>query len=213
MERKITALKVQKKNPNRVNVYLDGEFAFGLTRIVAAWLSVGQALTPEKINRLQAEESREAAYNRALLLLSYRPRSENEVRKKLVEKGIEETVADAVIERLKENRYLGDDKFARDWIENRSTFRPRSRKMLYYELRQKGVAEDHIQDALESVEDETELAYQAGVKYARRLMGSDWETFRKRLAAFLGRRGFSYGTIAPTLRRIWSELQTEEQKT
>lgn len=213
MERKITALKVQKKNPNRVNVYLDGEFAFGLTRIVAAWLSVGQALTPEKINRLQAEESREAAYNRALLLLSYRPRSENEMRNKLIEKGIDEKVAEAVIERLKENRYLGDDQFAREWVENRSTFRPRSRKMLYYELRQKGVAEDHIQDALESVEDETELAYQAGVKYARRLMGLDWETFRKRLAAFLGRRGFSYGTIAPTLRQIWSELQAEEQKT
>ena len=78
--RKITAIVVQKRSPNRVNIYLDGEFAFGLARIVAAWLRTGQELSEEKIEQLQAEESRERAFQQALLFLSYRSRSEAEIR-------------------------------------------------------------------------------------------------------------------------------------
>ncbi len=212
-ERKITALKVQRRNPNRVNVYLDGEFAFGLSRIVAAWLNVGQLLSEEKIHVLQQQETREVAYQRALLLLSYRARSEHEVRQRLGEKGFDPPVVDEVIERLKGERFLGDAEFARHWTENRSQFRPRSRRMLRYELKQKGVSEEHIEKALETAEDESELAYQAGIRYARRLAGAEQELFRKRLAGFLARRGFSYGTIAPVIRRIWSEVQVEEPNT
>ena len=47
--KKITALEVQKKNPNRVNVHLDGDFAFGLARITAAGLKLGETLTDERI--------------------------------------------------------------------------------------------------------------------------------------------------------------------
>jgi len=213
MERKITALKVQKRNPNRVNVYLDGEFAFGLSRIVAAWLKVGQTIGEEKIGALQIQDSKETTYQKALHFTSFRPRSENEVRKKLVEKGFEESVVSGVIDRLKENRILGDDQFAQLWVENRSAFRPRSRRMLHYELRQKGVSAESIQHALDTVMDENRLAYQAGNRYARRLTDLDWELFRKRLAAFLGRRGFSYETIDPVVRQIWLELQTERLKT
>ncbi len=123
--RKITGLKVQKKNTQRVNVYLDGEFAFGLRRIVAAWLSIGQELSDEKIAQLKADDAREEAYQRALRALDTRPRSAAEIRKKLLEHDIPEDLAEGVIERLKENRLLNDEQFAQAWIENRSEFRPR----------------------------------------------------------------------------------------
>ena len=92
MEKKITALRVQKRDPNRVNVYLDGEFAFGLTKLVAAWLQVGQVLSSEKISSLQSQETLEVAYLKALHYLSYRPRSESEVESSLKEKGFDEGV-------------------------------------------------------------------------------------------------------------------------
>ncbi len=212
-ERKITALKVQKRNPNRVNVYLDGEFAFGLSRIVAAWLQVGQVLSPEKIQSLQQEETREAAYQRALHFLSFRPRSENEVRQKLLDKGFDPRVVEETIARLKTERLLGDAEFAQLWTENRSTFRPRSRRLLRYELRQKGVSDDYIEEALKTAADESELAYEAGSRYAHRLAGLQADVFRKRLMAFLARRGFSYGTIAPVVQRISSEMQRQEPET
>lgn len=210
MEQEITALKAQKKNPNRINVYLDGEFAFGLARIVAAWLKIGQKLSEEDIARLKQQDTLEVAYQRGLLILSYRPRSIAEVQKKLSEQGFEPTVVDASIQRMKENGFLGDEQFARDWVENRATFRPRSKRMLAMELRQKGVAEEAIQQALSETQDEESLAYQSAVQYARKIAGKDWETFRKRLGAYLLRRGFSYGTIAPILRQVWDETQSSD---
>ena len=80
---KITGLKVQKRNKDRVNVYLDGEYAFGISRIVAAWLRNGQELSEEKIAELKAQDNVEVALQRALNYLSYRPRSEQEVRQNL----------------------------------------------------------------------------------------------------------------------------------
>ncbi len=71
MVRKITALTHQKRNHRRVNVFLDGEFAFGLANIVAAWLKVGIDLSEEKITELLAADEREVLYQRALHLLSY----------------------------------------------------------------------------------------------------------------------------------------------
>jgi regulatory protein len=208
MNQEITALKAQIKNPNRVSVYLDGEYAFGLARIVAAWLRIGQQLSEEEINRLKQQDTQEVAYLKALRFLGYRARSEVEIQRKLSEQGYEEAVVNAAIQRLKENGFLGDEQFARDWVENRTTFRPRSKRMLAMELRQKGVEEEAIQRALAETGDEENLAYQTAIKYAHRLAGVDWETFRKRLGAFLLRRGFSYGTIAPILRQVWEETQS-----
>lgn len=208
---KITALKVQKRNPNRVNVYLDNEFAFGLDRIVAAWLHLGQELSTEKINSLQAQDAGEVAYQQALHFISFRPRSEVEVRRKLLEKGAESEVIESVLARLRGAHLVGDEQFARKWIDNRSTFRPRSHRMLRYELHQKGVSEGFIQQALAEADNEPDLAYQAGRKYARRLEELDWEQFRKRLSGFLSRRGFSYGITAPVVRQIWDEIHSAEQ--
>ena len=89
MERVITAIKVQKRNPTRVNIELDGEYAFGTSRLVAAWLQVGDRLTEEKIAALIDQDTSEVAYQRALNLLNHRPRTEKEIRQKLAEKQFE----------------------------------------------------------------------------------------------------------------------------
>ena len=210
MDREITALKAQKKNPNRINIYLDGEYGFGLARIVAGWLKIGQILSEENIEQLKQQDTFEVAYQKGLRFLSYRPRSESEMQRKLNEQGFEAAAINTAIQRFIENGSLGDERFARDWVENRSAFRPRSKRMLAMELRQKGIAEEEIQKALAATEDENSLAYHTAVSYARRLAGVDWETFRKRLGGFLARRGFSYGTIAPLLRQVWEENHSSD---
>ncbi len=210
MERKITALKVQKNNPNRINVYLDGEFAFGLSRIVAAWLNVGQMVSEEKIQQLQAEDTAEVAFQRAMRFLAHRPRSEHELVQKLQTLGFEPAVVRATIERLKNSGYLDDRQFSKLWVENRNEFRPRSRRVLALELRQKGVAEDVIQNTLSENPEEEALAYRAASRYVRRLEGLEWQMFRNRLSAFLARRGFSYGTISSVVRRAWLDVKPTE---
>jgi len=208
--KKITAIEVQKRTPNRVNIHLDGEFAFGLARIVAAWLRVGQELSEEKIEQLQAEEARERAFQQAMLFLSYRARSESEIRQNLRKHEVPEPVIEQTLERLKQAGLANDDKFARAWVENRSALRPRSRRMMAMELRQKGLDAEAISSATESVDDEA-LAYEAAQKRVPRLKNLEWNEFRKKLSDFLGRRGFSYSVIAPVVTRIWNEARRDEQ--
>jgi regulatory protein len=203
----ITAIDAQKKNPQRVNVHLDGQFAFGLSRLTAAWLRVGQSLSDEKIAALRADDAREAALQQAMLFLSYRARSVAEVRKNLAKHEFTADVIEATIERMQQAGLLGDEQFARAWVENRNTFRPRGRRVLALELRQKGIAEDAIRGALAESADEQSLALEAGRKYARRLSGLAWPEYRAKLTGHLGRRGFVYEVIASATKQLWQEAR------
>jgi regulatory protein len=204
--KKITAIEIQKKNPNRVNIYLDDQFAFGLSRLVAAWLSAGQTLSDEKIIALQAEDAREVAMQKALRFLGYRARSMQEVRANLEKHEIPDAVIDSTLKRLQENGLLNDQEFAQAWVENRNTFRPRSRRALSMELRRKGLDREIVQKVLDENVNEDALALEAARKYVRKVQGLEWQDFRQKLGGFLGRRGFSYDVIGPVLRLIWAEL-------
>lgn len=209
--KKVTALEVQKKNPNRVNVHLDGEFAFGLARITAAWLKVGDVLIEEKIAQLQSEDAREQAMQQALLFLSYRARSEKEIRQNLKKHGYPEDAIEYVMTRLRENRLANDNEFAQAWVENRNTFRPRSRRVLTMELRQKGLDEETVKEAVANV-DEDALAYETARKRAPRLASLEWSEFRRKLSEHLARRGFPYSVVTSVVTRIWNEMRPGQAK-
>lgn len=206
MTRKITAIEIQKKNPNRVNLYLDDEFAFGLSRIVAAWLSTGQILSEEKIALLQSEDAREVAMQKALHFLSYRARSVQEVRANLKKHTIPEPVIEATLQRLQENNLLNDQEFARTWLENRNTFHPRSQRVMAIELRRKGLDDVTVQEALSENTGDDSLALDAARKHVRKVQGLEWPEFRQKLGSFLGRRGFNYEVCAQTVRILWDEI-------
>lgn len=208
MARKITAIQSQKHNSQRVNIYLEGEFAFGLARILAAWLAVGQELSEERIARLQADDEREVAFQKAMRFLSYRDRSEAEVRVHLTQHGIPEALVSETITRLVKNELISDKQFAARWVENRAEFRPRSRRALAYELKRKGVTQQTIDEALENI-DEDQLAYQTALKYHTKIKALEWLDFRKKLYAHLARRGFSYETITSVARRVWDESHSK----
>src|SRR5258706_15787997 len=133
--RKITAIESQK-NRNRVNIHLDGEFAFGLDRFVAAWLKTGDELSEEKIAKLQGDDAREWDYQQAMLFLSYRARSEKEIRQNLLKHEIPEEVIEQTLERLQEAGLANDNQFARVWVENRNTFRSFLMRLLPMEFPQ-----------------------------------------------------------------------------
>jgi regulatory protein len=201
---KVTALKVQKHHPDRVNVYLNNEFSFGLSRITAAWLQVGQELSPSKIAKLQADDVREVAYMQALRFLDYRPRSQAEVRRKLEKHSIPPEVISDVFKRLERSGLVNDERFAHDWVENRSEFRPRSRRALAYELHQRGLNDTAIEKALEGLNEQA-LAYQAALKQARRYENLPLRDFNNKLGSFLSRRGFSYDVIKEVVARVWEQ--------
>jgi regulatory protein len=206
MLQEITAIKVQKKNRRRVNVCLDGEYAFALPTSIAASLKVGQTLSPAEIDELQECDAIEVAYDQALNYLSYRPRSRAEVEAYLKRKNTPPSPGRAVIDRLLEAALLDDEAFAQYWVENREQFRPRGLRSLRFELRQKGVADALIDEATAGI-DETDSAYRAAHERARRLLHLDYQVFRRRLSGFLQRRGFGYDVVKETVDRVWREAQ------
>ncbi len=211
MTGRITAIEPQQKNPQRVNVYLDGAFAFGLARITAGWMKVGQELSDEKIAALQDNDAHELTYQKALHFLSYRPRSSFEVRQNLLKRGTPPPLVEETVNRLQSAGLVNDQEFARAWVENRNTFRPRSKSALRMELRRKGLSDETIQTVLDEQVDEESLANQAARKYASRLAGMDWPDFRQKLSGFLARRGFSYTTISPVVSEVWKEFQMADE--
>ena len=211
MKKTITEISAQKRNRRRVNISLDGSYAFSLDRLTAAWLQVGRELSDAEIEKLQTRDEVEVGFNQAVNLLSYRSRSVLEMTRYLEGKGYAPATLQAVLARLEEEGLLNDNRFAKEWIENRNTFRPRSQSQLKAELRFKGLAEGAIDSALEeSGIDDAALAMSAARKQAHRFLSSDYETFRKKLGNALLRRGFSYATVSDTLLALWNEAQQTE---
>jgi regulatory protein len=204
----ITGLKEQKRNRGRVNVYLDGEYAFSLKMIVAASLKRGDYLSDEEIGELQMHDALEKAHNRALNYLAYRPRSSAEMSRYLSGKGVPSRVGEEVLQRLSGAGLLDDRAFARYWVENRETFKPRGRRLLKQELRQKGVGDELIAEALTDV-DEEKSAYQAASRQASRYARLDDGLFRQRMYNFLRRRGFAYEVIGETISRLLCQRNQE----
>lgn len=202
----ITALRFQKRNPERVNVYLDGAYAFALPAVIAATLRLGQSLDEAEIAALQDSDAVQRAYERALRYLAPRPRSTTEVRQALERQAFASATVERVIERLSAHGYLDDAAFAQFWVSNREQWRPRAPLALRQELRQKGLSDDVIAQALQAV-DSANSAYRAGLARARRYETYDQRTFRQKLGSYLLRRGFAHDVVWPVVEQLWQELR------
>ena len=212
----ITALKLQSRSKNRINVYLDEQFAFGLSKALANELAVGKWLSDQEIQKLLRLETEHKLYQKALRLIALRPRSEAELRKAFQKKNKSLTTQDSVLKKLSEVGLLDDRSFAENWVENRLTFRPRGKRALRSELFQKGISTEIIEETLDQV-DEEQAAWSAAEKGARRYQSLEYQEFKQKLFGYLSRRGFSYNMIHEVIDRVWNErtgrdLEREEPK-
>lgn len=205
----VTTLEIQKKNKERVNVHLDGEYAFSIDLLTAARLHKGQHLTDDEIAALKDGDALSKAVDRAVRFLAYRPRSAAEVRRTLADKKTPEDVIEAAVEHLSSMGYLDDGAFASFWVENRNTFKPLSPRALRYELRQKGVSSADIEAALENL-DVADAAYRAAQSQLRAQRGKTRDVFRAKMSAFLQRRGFDFDVIHSTVEQLIAELTEED---
>jgi len=196
----ITRLQVQKHNKERVNVFLDDEYAFAVTLDIAAQLRRGQVLDAVAVAELRDADTLTQAYQRAVRYLGSRPRSQAEIERYLRGKEYGEEVIAATVARLHGQGYLDDASFAQYWRENRDRFRPRSAAALRAELRQKGVDRETTAAALEGLDEEA-AAWAAVESKLSRWQDLPVEEFNQKVAGFLGRRGFGYATIRTVCRR------------
>jgi len=204
--RKITALRVRKGRGKRVNIFLDGKFAFSLEAEVAAkeGLRLEQVLSADQIEALTRSDHFHRCLNVAVHYLGYQPRSESELRGRLCQRGFNSDAQEAVITKLKEQGLVDDMAFAQFWKDNRESFSPRSRWLTRLELRRKGITNDIIEQVVDAIDDD-DSAYRAALSKAGRLSWSDYQGFRCRLGEYLRRRGFSYEVINHAAERLWQD--------
>jgi regulatory protein len=204
----ITRIAHQQRNPERVSLYIDGEFAFGLpaTEVVRRGLRRGQQLTLEDATILAAVDEGSRATDAAVQFIAYRPRSEREVRDRLRKREYSDTAIEIAIEKVYGWGYLDDQAFAKLWVENRLEHRPRGERLLSQELRQKGINSEVIANVLEETDlNEQDSALELARKRAPRLAKLDPQTRERRLSQYLARRGYGWDVI----RTVMSELSAD----
>lgn len=210
---KITSVSAQVRNPDRVNVSVDGKFRFSLDifQLTELGVKVGKEFSEEELTALEGESSYGKLYTKSLEYCMLRPHSSREMRDYLWRKtretkyksrsgelktrpGVAQEIATRVYDRLVEKGYIDDEKFARWWVENRNLRKGTSRRKLQAELQAKGVASAVIAAMLEdsSRNDENELAK---IIAKKRVKYPD----EQKLIAYLARQGFRYDDIKSAL--------------
>lgn len=213
---KITDILPQK-NKKRFNIYLDQRFAFGLSAeaLVKAGLKIGQEISKKDTKKLRYQDTKNSLYEKVLRFLSYRPRSEKEVRdyadgKLAPRKGKtpayhrraeKAKIIDKIISKLKKQGLIDDQEFAEWWAEQRIRFRPKGTIALKIELRKKGLNKEIIEAAIEKI-DEIALAKRALQKKLKSFRKLPSEKGRQKIIDFLARRGFPWPVIQKVLAEI-----------
>ena len=209
---KITDIALQKKNPKRVNVFLEGEFAFGISLDLRfeKKLEIGKNLTEKQIASLVEADQVERMLNKSLKFLSFRPRSEKEIRDHLLwkgklkdidksdsEKAEYEKSIEKVISKLKKIGQVDDKGFAEWWVEQRQSFKQIGVRAIKVELFQKGIDKDTVSELLDESDEskEVELAVKASSKKIQSYKKLDTQEFRIKMGQYLARRGFGWNTI------------------
>lgn len=202
----ITAIEPQKKNPDRVSVFLDGEFAIGVHAevLLAAGLYVGRRISVTELQELALKEETRRARESALTLLGVRARSRKELRVRLQQKGYDPSAVAGALDSLERSGFVDDAEFSQSWVRGRTGGRPMGPNRLAAELRQKGVERELIDEALQTIdpEMELELALTVGRQKVEQMRGdtpAEKQAARRKLTAMLQRRGFTWQTCSRAL--------------
>jgi regulatory protein len=155
---------------------------------------------------LSDNSSLQGCLDAAYRYLSYRPRSEAEIRHLLHRRGFADEMAEKAIAKLKEQNLSDDFTFAQFWKDNRLSFRPKSKRLIKKELRDKKVASEIIEQVTQDIDDE-EIAYKLGSSRMPALAHLDYPDFYRRLLSYLTYRGFGYEVIKRTVALVWQEKE------
>lgn len=202
---KLTKIETQR-NPNRVNIYIDGEFAFGLDKelIFKHSLKRNQTLTEDFLNNILIEEEKRKVIHSALNYISYRPRSEKELRENLESKDFNPEDIDEAIEYCIDKDYLNDREFAKSFIRDKINLNKHGSYRIKYELHQKGVSDSIINELLNNEDDDTEYnrALEVAEKKVYSYRKDDYQQKYRKLGGFLQRRGYPFPIISKVLKEV-----------
>lgn len=204
----ITALTPSARRRGRMRVYVDGRFLASVDELTLAMhgLKVGLIIGHEAIAALERDVVVNGLVDRTLRFLSFRPRSEAELRAYLRRLEATPDQVEATVSELRRQGLVDDEAFARFWRDARDRAAPRGERLLRAELRSKGVQSDVVDEVLPDDDEQAVLARRAADGRLRQFERLPWPEFRLRLLGFLQRRGFDYDVANRTVRDVWETL-------
>ena len=208
MEKKelfITDITPQKKKKDRYNIYIDGEYTASLGASVCAvhHIKKGETIDEDTFRAAIFEDNTQYAFDSALHLLAHKMRTRAELIKRLAGKGIGDDAISAALDKLAAYGYVDDGQYAKEYIESAINAAKLGRKAVMYKLKEKGLGDDVIADALLAYTDELEkdIAEQNISKLVRRYQNDDAKKRRQKIFAALARHGFDYDIINTILNK------------
>lgn len=206
--KKITKIEYQKNNKDRVNIYLDDKFEFGidLNIMVKYSLSKNMVLDDEFISEILIEEDKTKAYNYAISVLSRSPKSEKELRLKITQKGYDVDLANIIIDKLKANKYIDDEDYSDRFIHDKINISKYGRRKIKDALYHKGIDRQIIDEKLSliSMDDEIKRAYNLGEKKLKSMSNIEDTKKYVKLSNFLIGKGFDYETVRKVVSKLLS---------
>ena len=179
-----------------MSIFVNGRFLAGVDGevVLTLGLKVGQEVSEQRLAEMLRAENVQRARQAALNLLSYRARSQDELHRRLVLKGYPEDVIESALQALAGADLVNDEKFSKDWVASRLQNRPMGKVRIAWELRQKGIAKELVEQVVESVDSDMEYDLARGLaeRKIRQAGGDVSDDERRKLASFLRRRGFSW---------------------
>lgn len=208
MSSQITRLVLQKRNPNRVSVFVDDAFFCGLNKetVLLLGLRKGQSISPERLLEMEAADALIDAKTYVGNLLTRRAYSSVEVRRKLGLKGYAEEVAEKTVQIFVDRGYLDDQQFARQFARERATIKGHGTARIRMDLRRKGIPSAFIDAALQDILDAEDALERAEAIAQKRWMALQREPDpmkrRKRLFDFMLRRGYTMSAIQKIIEKL-----------
>lgn len=201
----ITQIKTQAKDKTRANIYLDGVFACGLSLscVFSYRLNEGEEISPERLNEIQAESEKEAAFDKALNYISATMKTEKDVRDYLKKKGYLPAVEEYVIEKMISYGYIDDREYARAYVKGCAD--KSGKNVIAQKLKLKGINQSDIDSALEELPSQEGVAKAILTKYMR---GKEFtkENLYKAFRHLMG-KGFDYDTAKSALKDYGEEYE------
>ncbi|MGL6173227.1 MAG: RecX family transcriptional regulator [Cellulosilyticaceae bacterium] len=199
----ITDIQEQKKDTNRVSVFIDGEFKFGMFKsaVKRYGIHIGMRLSEDDYRKLLEAIELDKAKYRALDYISYQNRSEKEIRSKLRTLEYSELIIEQVIQFLKKYSYINDEDFAKKFTEYNLNYKRKSMKRIQYELYQKGISGVELEELVPNKE---QLEYE-NIEYLLKKYKYNKEMDRKEKEKLIRRilsKGFSYSIVKECMYKI-----------
>lgn len=200
----ITRIEKQTNNQKRYSIYIDEKFAFGVSEedLIYFKLKENSEITEQRYNYIMEYVIYTKAKDKAYKFLGYKARSEKEVRDKLIKENYPQEIIDRIIELFKHYNYINDENYTKAYINDRIKFKPRAKRMLKYELAQKGIDSDTIENIIDSSNiDETDIAINLLQKKLKNKKDIEQKE-KQRIYNYMLRRGFDYETINKAFKEV-----------